>query len=276
EEADGGLYGMMRYNVDLFDEDTIRRLAAHYLVLLEGAVDDPECRVSELPLLTPAEERQGLREWNDTPGDYPRDLCLHQLFEMHAEKTPEAVALRCGETSLRYAELNTQANRLAHRLRGLGVGPNTPVALCLERSLEMVTAILAVLKAGGAYVPLDPASPPERLRAILADTGAPVLLTQCHLADRLSALSENLVSVHVSASKNELTPIFDEDASLPNSGVQPGDLAYIIYTSGSTGRPKGVMVEHRAICNTIFWHREVLTVRADDRLLLLVPYVFDA
>src|SRR5262249_54497678 len=128
EEADGGLYGMMRYNVDLFEEDAIRRLAAHYQVLLKGAVDDPECRVSELPLLTPAEERQVLYEWNDTTVDYPRDLCLHQLFEMQAEKTPEAVALRCGETSLRYGELNAQANRLAHRLRRLGVGPNTPVA----------------------------------------------------------------------------------------------------------------------------------------------------
>ncbi|HEY7426862.1 MAG TPA: amino acid adenylation domain-containing protein, partial [Gemmataceae bacterium] len=277
EEADGGLYGMMRYNVDLFEEDTIRRLAAHYQLLLEGAVADPESRISQLPLLTPAEERQVLREWNNTRADYPRDLCLHQLFEMQAEKAPEAVALRCGETSLRYDELNAQANRLAHRLRRLGVGPNTPVALCLERSPEMMTAILAVLKAGGAYVPLDPASPPERLRAILADTGAPVLLTQPHLADRLSALSEKLVSVHISASKNELTPIFeDEAATPPNSGVRPGDLAYIIYTSGSTGRPKGVMVEHRAICNTIFWHQYVLTVRADDRLLLLFPYVFDA
>ncbi|HEY7155032.1 MAG TPA: amino acid adenylation domain-containing protein [Gemmataceae bacterium] len=283
EEADGGLYGMMRYSVDLFDEVTIRRLATHYQVLLKGAIEDPECHVSELSLLTSAEERQVLREWNDTAADYPRDVCLHQLFEMQATKTPSAIALRCGEASLCYDELDARANRLAHRLHRLGIGPNTPVALCLERSPEMVTAMLAVLKAGGAYVPLDPASPVERLHTILADTRAPVLLTQRQFLDRAVDLKIEIILVDDESERDaERRDVRshaergNEEAKPPSSGVQANDLAYIIYTSGSTGRPKGVMVEHRAICNTIFWHWRVLTVHEDDRMLLLVPYVFDA
>jgi len=146
EEGAGVIHGMARYNADLFDADTMRRMMAHYLNLLEGAVTDPERRVSELPLLTPAEERRVLHEWNDTRADYPRDLCLHQLFERQVEKAPAAEALRFGERSVRYDELNPWANRLAHRLHRRGVGPNTLVALCLERSPEMVAAILAVLR----------------------------------------------------------------------------------------------------------------------------------
>jgi len=290
EEDGGSIYGMLRGNAELFDEATIRRLVGHFQTLLAGAAADPDRRLSELPLLTPAEERQVLHEWNDTRTDYPRDRCLHQLFEEQVEKNPGAVAVSFGEETLTYAELDRRANRLAHRLHRLGVGPNTLAALCLERCPEMVVAILAVLKAGGAYVPLDPASPAERLRAILADTRAPVLLTQRHLADRLSALETETICLDDSDESGRLAPRVesalaervppphDSDGSArpPVSGVQPHDLAYVIYTSGSTGRPKGVMVEHRAIGNTIWWHRQVLTVRPDDRLLLVVPYFFDA
>ncbi len=268
EEGEGVITGMLRYNADLFDEATIRRLAEHYQTLLEGVADDPARRLSELPLMTLAERRQVLHDWNDTHTDYPRDLCLHQLFEQQVERTPDAVALRFGARSVRYAELNAAANRLAYRLHHLGIGPGVLVALCLERSPEMVTAILGVLKAGGAYVPLDPASPAERLRAIMADTNAPVLITQSHLRSRLPSVHSEVICLDRSEG--------EESAPLPVSGVQPNDLAYVIYTSGSTGRPKGVMVEHRAICNTICWHRQVLTVREDDRLLFTVPYVFDA
>jgi amino acid adenylation domain-containing protein len=273
EEGEGTIYGMLRYNADLFDEDTIARMAGHYQTLLEGAIADPDRRLSELPLLTPGGERQVLYEWNDTRADYPRDLCLHQLIEQQVTRTPEAVALRFGDQSLRYAELDARANRLAHRMHRLGVGPNTLAALYLERSPEMVTAILAVLKAGGAYVPLDPASPAERLRAVLTDTRAPVLLTQPHLMSRLPALETELICLDAS----EPHPGNDEESARPPaSGVRPDDLAYVIYTSGSTGRPKGVMVEHRAICNTVFWHWKALDIRAGDRLLLAVPYHFDA
>jgi len=274
EEGEGVIAGMLRYNADLFEEATIRRMAEHYQTLLEGVVADPQRRLSELPMMTPAERQQVLHEWNDTHTDYPRDLCLHQLFEQQAEKTPDAVALRFGEQSVHYTELNERANQLAHRLRQLGVGPETLVALCLERGPEMVTAILGVLKAGGAYVPLDPASPAERLRAIVADTRAPVLLTQTHLRSRLPTVESEVICLDDPLSTNG-----DGEQLAVNGGqriVQPSNLAYVIYTSGSTGRPKGVMVEHRAICNTIWWHRQVLTVREDDRLLLTVPYVFDA
>jgi amino acid adenylation domain-containing protein len=279
EEGDGTIYGMLRYNADLFDEETIARLADHYRVLLEGAINDPGRRLSELPLLTPAEENRLLYEWNDTHADYPRDLCLHHLFEQQAARTPEAIALRFGEQTVRYAELDAWANRLAGMLRQRGVGPDILVALCLERSPEMIAAILGVLKAGGAYVPLDPASPAERLRTILADTRAPVLLTQHRLANRLSELQTQVVCVDEPLDGERPASAGWYGTHQPadaGRSPHPSDLAYVIYTSGSTGRPKGVMIEHRAICNTICWHLHALSVRPDDRLLLLVPYVFDA
>jgi amino acid adenylation domain-containing protein len=273
EEDEGGIYGMLRGNADLFEEETIRRMVGHYRTLLVNALRDPDRRLSELPLLTEAERRQVLSEWNETGADYPRDLCLHHLFEQQAKRVPDAVALRFQGQTTSYGELNRRANRLAHRLHRLGVGRNSLVALCLERSPDMMTAILAVLKAGGAFVPLDPSSPVERLRAILDDTRAPVLLTQSFLADRLSALKIETIALD----EDDIAPGDDaESTHPPQSGVQPDDLAYVIYTSGSTGQPKGVMIEHRAICNTICWHQDVLTLRADDRLLLAVPYFFDA
>ncbi len=195
EEDDGTLYGMLRYNTDLFDEETIARLAEHYRVLLEGAIADPQRRISELPLLTPAEERQILHEWNDTHADYPSDICLHQLFERQVARTPKAIALRFGERTVRYAELDAWANRLADVLRERGVGRGTLAALCLERSPEMIAAMLGVLKAGAAYVPLDPASPAERLRSVLADTRASILLTQRRLMNRLSGLETQVLCV---------------------------------------------------------------------------------
>jgi amino acid adenylation domain-containing protein len=272
EEGDGAIYGMLRYNADLFDEETIVRLADHYCVLLESALEDPQRRIYELPLLTPAEERRVLHEWNDTYTDFPRDLCLHQMFEQQAARAPQAVALRFGERILRYGELDAWANRLAHLLRQRGIGPDTLVALCLERSPEMIAAILGVLKAGGAYVPLDPASPAERLRSILADTRAPVLLTQQRLVKRLPDLETQIVCVDEDVFSREP----EASAVASGSRLNTSNLAYVIYTSGSTGKPKGVMIEHRAICNTICWHRHALQLRPGDRLLLLVPYVFDA
>ncbi|MGH7221893.1 MAG: non-ribosomal peptide synthetase, partial [Gemmataceae bacterium] len=233
EEDDGTIYGMLRYNADLFDEASIVRLSEHYRVLLEGAAHDPERRVSELPMLTPEEERRLLHEWNDTDADYPRDVCLHHLFEQQATRTPAAIALRFAEQTLSYAELDAWANRLAHVLRQRGVGPDTLVALCLERSPEMIVAMLGVLKAGGAYVPLDPASPIERLRNILADTHAPVLLTVSSLVPRLTALGPPPEIIRVD------DPLLSSaENRKPKTENRPSDLAYVIYTSGSTGRPK--------------------------------------
>src|SRR5262249_32896907 len=160
---------------DLFEAATIERLLGHYRMLLEGIVADPEQRIGELPLLTTAERRQLLVEWNDTATDDPQDQCAHELFEEQVDKTPNAVAVAYEARQLTYRELNAQANRLAHRLRELGVGPETLVALCIERSPEMVVAVLGILKAGGAYVPLDPAHPTARLAFLLEDSRPSVL-----------------------------------------------------------------------------------------------------
>ncbi len=275
EEGADALYGMLRYNTDLFEEATIVRLIDHYRLLLISALNDPQKCVYELPLLTTTEERCVLYEWNDTHVDFPRDLCLHHLFEQQAARSPQAIALRFGERTVCYGELDAWANQLACRLQQQGVGPDVLVALCLERSPEMIAAILGVLKAGGAYVPLDPASPKERLRSILADIRAPVLLTQHRLKKRLPDWETHIVCV-------------DDESALVRSQRQhgiplpalrtdrPDHLAYVIYTSGSTGRPKGVMMEHRAICNTICWQQQALPIGPDDRVLLLIPYVFDA
>jgi amino acid adenylation domain-containing protein len=269
EEGGETIEGLLRYNADLFDPDTVRRMVGHFQTMLAGAAAGPDRRLSELPWLTESERRQVVCEWNDTRADYPSGLCLHQLFERQARKTPAAVALRFGEHSLSYAELDAWADRVAQRLRRLGVGPNVLGGLCLERSPEMVAGILATLKAGGAFVTLDPAGPPERLRALLADTGATVLLTQSGLRDWLPRLEAEVICLD-----------HKDDASTPPTDHAPlptaGDLAYVIYTSGSTGRPKGVMVEHRAICNTVLWRQQAMPVRPEDRVLLVHPYFFDA
>ncbi|HEY7330126.1 MAG TPA: amino acid adenylation domain-containing protein [Gemmataceae bacterium] len=268
EEGEGAIFGMLRYSTDLFNHETIVRLVDHYRTLLANAAASPQKRVLELPFLTPDEERRLLHEWNNNRLDFPRDLCLHQLFEQQVARSPQAIALHFGERTVRYGELDAWANRLAHVLRQRAVGPDVLVALCLERSPEMIAAILGVLKAGGAYVPIDPASPLERVRSILNDTNAPLVLTSRRMVNRLPVSETQIICMD--------EPL---DGGLPAFAGRPpcpSDLAYVIYTSGSTGCPKGVMIEHRAICNTIFWHMHALRVRRDDRYLLLVPYVFDA
>ena len=177
-ERSGGLRATFNYDTDLFDKATIRRMAGHYQRLLEGIVADPGQPISQLPLLTADERQQLLVQWNDAGRGYPADRCVQQLFEEQVERTPHAVAVVFDNQQLTYSELNARANQLAHYLRDLGVGPETMVAICLERSLEMVVGLLAILKAGGAYVPLDPEYPAERLAFLLRDAAAPVLLTQ--------------------------------------------------------------------------------------------------
>ena len=271
EEGDGTVEGMLRYNEDLFETETVRRMVGHFLTLLDGIADNPDRRLSELPWLTEAERRLVLHDWNATKADFPQGLCLHHLFERQAARTPDAIAL-CGDgRRLTYAELEIWSNRLAHRLRRMGAGPGTPVALCFQRSPEMIAAILGTLKAGSAYVPLDPNAPAERLRMILADTRPRMLVTQRSLRDRLPDLEAAVLCIDDPVGD----PDGDDAARPPESGVRSDDLAYIMYTSGSTGRPKGVMVEHRAICNTILWRDKDLTVHADDVVLNNLHYTFD-
>ena len=195
EEGDGTVEGMLRYNKDLFETETVRRMVGHFLTVLDGIADNPDRRLSELPWLTEAERRLVLHDWNATKVDFPQGLCLHHLFERQAARTPDAIALSGDGRRLTYAELEIWSNRLAHRLRRMGAGPGTPVALYFQRSPEMIAAILGTLKAGSAYVPLDPNAPAERLRMILADTRPRMLVTQRSLRDRLPDLETAVLCI---------------------------------------------------------------------------------
>ncbi|HEU4556351.1 MAG TPA: amino acid adenylation domain-containing protein, partial [Longimicrobium sp.] len=243
-----GIDGGLQYSADLFERGTAARMVEHLKRLLEEAAADPGQRVSRLKLVSRA-ERERLVGWNRTTARFPADRCIHQLFEDQARRTPDAPALFCGEARLTYAELDARANRLARYLRGLGVGPEVRVGVCLERSLELMVSILAVMKAGGAYVPMDPGHPAERIAWLLGDSGVGVLLTQEKLAARFSAGPGRTV-VAVDA---EWARIGQENAEPVESGVGPENLCYVIYTSGSTGRPKGVAMHHRGVCNYIHW-----------------------
>ncbi|QDQ29197.1 amino acid adenylation domain-containing protein [Chitinimonas arctica] len=245
-EGEDGIAGGLNYATALFDRETAQGLLDYWRRLLQAMVADEEGIVSRLPLLDAAQREQVLRGWNGTARDYPHDACVHQLFEQQVDATPAAIAVDDGEHRLSYAELNRQANRLAHRLCRLGVGPDARVALCTERGAPMLVALLAILKAGGAYVPLDPAYPAERIAYMLADS-AP-------LAVLCAASTRALVAPHVAAG----VPVLDLDGGdwcgQPDhnprvEGLSARHLAYVIYTSGSTGRPKGVMIEHRGLVN---------------------------
>jgi amino acid adenylation domain-containing protein len=275
EEGDGIIDGVFRYNADLFDRATIERMADHWQTLLAGLVADPDRRLSELPWLTEAERHQVLGGWSRGALEpVPPGLCLHQLVEEQAARTPEAVAVSAGERSIRYGELDAWAGRIANRLGRLGVRRGSLIALCLPRSPEMVAAILGTLKAGAAFVPLDPDAPAERLRIILDETRAAAILTLSPLAERLPRFGAEVIALDQPESISDTEAGRDAEGA-GSLAVRPEDLAYVIFTSGSTGRPKGVMIEHRAIVNTLLWRRRALEVGPDDRVLLAIPYVFD-
>jgi aspartate racemase len=247
--ADGdGLGCALDYNADLFDQATARRMLGHYRTLLEGVVKDPDARISVLPLLSEAERKQVLVEWNDTARDFPSSALIHELFEAQAERTPDRVAVIFGGEQLSYRELNGRANQLARRLRSLGVGRDTPVGVCVERSPRAVVALLAILKAGGAFLPLDPQYPKERLACILEDAHVPVVVSERESSAKLPERLPHVVS---------LDGGWDEIArggsdNLPAQS-QPDSLAYVIYTSGSTGKPKGVLGLHQGLVNRLQW-----------------------
>lgn len=243
----------LEYNTDIFDEDRMQRLLGHYQTLLESVVGNPSTAIDHLPLLTVSEREQLIYGWNDTEADFPADLCVHQLFETQVDKTPAATAISFAGTDLSYRDLNCEANRLAHYLRTLGVEPDTRVAVCVERSLEMAIAVLGVLKAGGAYVPLDPAYPPDRLRFMLEDSQPIVLITQSHLLAKFTNLDATLAVCHIDASECAWSNCANSNPDAGNVGLTSNHLAYVIYTSGSTGQPKGVMGLHRATVNRFCW-----------------------
>lgn len=267
-ETVDGLWGKLVFNTDLFDRATVERMAQRWTALLDAVVAAPDTPVSRLPLL-PAAERDLLAAWNDTTADFPRAETLHGPIEERAAATPDAVAVTIDGHSRTYAELNAQANRVAHRLRAAGVGPETLVGVCAERSVELVAGLLGVLKAGGVYLPLDPEYPADRLAFMVGDADAPVVLVQSHLRDVLPDTGATVLEL------DDATVWADRPDTDPAPAAGPENLAYVIYTSGSTGRPKGVPNTHRGIVNRLDWMQKTYGLGADDAVLQKTPASFD-
>ena len=295
EETDQGIKGTLEYNTDIFEEATIHRIIGHYQNLLEAMIAQPEQRISRLPLLSAEEREQVLVTWNATEKDYTRDLCIHQLFEAQVEKTPQAIALLFQEEQWTYQELNRRANQLAHALHELGIGPGKQVAVYMERSAEMIPALLGILKAGAAYVPLEAHTPAMRLHWILDSLQVTCVLTQQALVSQLLAVDLPPALQYIfclDAAENDLRPDFAGTSSesyrvytsayleqmpqenLPRQG-KAEDLAYIIFTSGSTGTPKGVMVVHDPVINLIEWVNRTFHIGPSDRILFITALSFD-
>jgi amino acid adenylation domain-containing protein len=247
-EEPTGLRVSAEYSLDLFEAGTVERLLGHFRTMLEAITVDPHQRISLLPLLTSLEHMRILSDWNATAVEYPRDRCIHQLFEEQVARTPEATALVFNDRELSYVALNQLADKVAKRLRACGVGPDTLVALCVERSLEMMVGLLGIFKAGAAYVPLDPAFPEDRLTFMLEDSEAPVLVTQRHLQGMFGGKA-SVICLDADPASDEMPSdgLGKQNADAATS--KPENLAYILYTSGSTGRPKGVMISHRNVIN---------------------------
>jgi amino acid adenylation domain-containing protein len=270
-EQEGALRGVLEYSTDLYETATIARLSLHLRALAEEVALDPERPLSELPLLTAGERAELLVEWNDTARAYPEPRPLHELIAEQAGRTPQAVAAVFEGEELSYRSLEAGAEQIAGRLAGLGIGPDCRVGVFLERSLDLIVALLGVMKAGGAYLPLDPSYPPERLEFLISDARSPVIITAERLASRLPATGGAVVvCLDGEARRPPASP-----APAPRRPATPDDLAYVIYTSGSTGRPKGVMTSHRALCNRLFWMQEIYGLTAGDRVLQKTPFSFD-
>ncbi len=270
ETLEGELRGQLSYNTDLFESSTITRMVESLLILLAGIVAAPDQQIGQLPLLTKTKRHQVLFEWNDTRADFPRELCIHQIFEAQVERSPDAVAVVYEEKSLTYEELNRQANQLGYHLQRLGIGPRSLVGLCVERSLEMLIGLLGILKAGGAYVMLDPNYPVERLAFMLQDAHIPVLLTQQKLLPRLG--DKDVEFICLDSDNNSIAQ--ESEENLTNE-ITTGDLAYVMYTSGSTGEPKGVAVPHQAI-NRLVLNTNYIDLRETDKVAQVSNASFDA
>ncbi|WP_394296110.1 amino acid adenylation domain-containing protein [Microcystis aeruginosa] len=270
-EVNDGLTGLCCYNIDLFDGSMIARLLEHFQNLLRAIIVNPQESVSLLPLLSKQEQKQLLVDWNQTQADYPKDTCIHQLFEAQVERTPDAIAVVFEEQSLTYTELNHRANQLAYYLRTLGVGAEVLVGISLERSLEMIIGLLAILKAGGAYLPLAPDYPIERLQFMLEDSQVSFLITQRSLLAVLPPSQANVIC---------LDEIEEQVSQYPQDNLQSeltsSNLANVIYTSGSTGKPKGVMVEHRGLVNLASSQIQSFAVNHNSRVLQFASFSFDA
>ncbi|MFP2932273.1 condensation domain-containing protein, partial [Pyxidicoccus sp. 3LG] len=269
-EGADGIAGAFIYNTDLFDAATVERMAGHLHTLLEGALARPDAPLAGLPLLAKQERQRVLVEWNDTRVEYPRESAIHALFEEHVALRPDAVALESASEKLTYRQLDARANQLAHALRRMGVGPDARVALCLERSVDLVVSVLAILKAGGAYVPLDSSYPTERLALMVEDARPQVLVTTRAMLARLPAESMQLLLLEEARAS-----LAQEPTSAPVSGATARNLAYIDFTSGSTGRPKGVCIEHSSVARLVKGV-DYAELGPQHTFLLIAPISFDA
>jgi amino acid adenylation domain-containing protein len=265
-----GLACLFSFNTDLFDSSTIIRWAGHFRRLIEAIAANPDERLWDLPLLTEGERKQILVDWNQTEAPFRRESCLHELFEEQVVRTPEAVAVEQGGERLTYRELNARANRVAHYLRRLGVGPEALVAICMDRSVDMIVGLLGILKSGGGYVPLDPTYPPERLALMLEDCGADVVLTQTKLSAILPSTSTR--RVRLDADRRSISRESDQN---PARLGGPENRAYVIYTSGSTGTPKGVEIRHRSIVSYATFCGTRFDIVPGDRVLQFASISFD-
>jgi amino acid adenylation domain-containing protein len=260
----------LEYDTDLFERETIKRMIGDFQVLLESVIADPLATVSTVQLLSQTEQARLLEEWNQTDAEYTRDACLHQLFELQVDRTPDATCLIGDEVSLTYRELDTRANQLAHHLLRGGIGPETRVGILMERSVEQAVALLGVLKAGGCYVPLDPDFPRERLRYLIDDANVTLILTEARLANELLPGHPGVLCLDDCAAELER-----ERTARPAGDVTSDNLAYVIYTSGSTGRPKGAMLQHNTIVNCLEWMQGTYRLGQSDRFVFKTTLNFD-
>jgi len=269
-ETSQGIAAEVEYCSDLFDGETIERMLQHYEVLLTGILVNPDLPVSRLPLIGVDERRHLLTDLNDTAVSYPEDATLQSLLEQQAAASPEALALTFNDEQLSYADLNARSNRLAHWLRSQGVAADDMVGVYMERSIDMVVALLGIVKAGGAYVPLDPDYPEQRLRHMLEDAGMRLILTQSRLAKSIPKTAATIFEIDT-----QMAELAAQNTENPAPLAKPNNIAYVIFTSGSTGRPKGVMNEHRGIVNRLLWMQSEYKLDATDRVLQKTPFSFD-
>lgn len=266
----GGLRGRLDYRTDLFEASFVARMMEHFETLLNGVLTNPEQGISELPIVADIERNRLVIEWDNTQRDYPRDACIHELFETQADRTPEAIAVAFGKQQLTYRELNRRANQLAHHLIRLGVNPGAFIGVCMERSSDMIVATLAILKTGAAYLPLDPEYPKERLAFMIDDAKMSVLITEQRFQHRLPETSVAVVCLDAHAPLIETEP-----AQSPEIKVGATNSVYVIYTSGSTGKPKGVVVPHRAVIRLVV-NTDYVKLLPSDVVAQASSFSFDA
>lgn len=268
-ELDGKLICALQYNTDLFDDSTIERMAGHFTTLLRGIVADRDRPLSELPLLTEPEKREQAA-WNQTRVDFDAPDCLHEIVAETARRNPTAVAVTYEDRQMTYAELDLRADALAHRLQTMGVGPDAIVPVLLDRSADLVVAMLAALKAGGAFMPIDPTQPSNRIATMLANASdAPVCVTYQRHLDRIDGFTGELLCFDALAGPSS------GHAAVTPAGTTPASLAYVMHTSGSTGAPKGALNTHGGIRNRLLWMQQTDPLTADDRVFQQTPVTFD-